>query len=147
MTGDKRTNHQRQDEDVIAVHLTEVQDVEKGSNANRVECVFPLHRDPLRIEVLLRDVTGERSKNRCQEGYDAYYPGESTTIPPRALEEGGPEMHDHEEEEGLHRPVMRTVQEVADRGKVPPLRAKRCQDDAGYDQENEAGKSRDTEEI
>ena len=55
---------QRQQQHVVAVHLAEVGDVEERPDADRVEPVLGLGGDPLRVEVLLGDVAGQRRRDR-----------------------------------------------------------------------------------
>ena len=51
--GDERHHREREQQHVVAVHLTEVRHVEERADASSVEAVLGLRGDPLRIEVLL----------------------------------------------------------------------------------------------
>ena len=53
MEADQGGDQDGQEEDVEAVHLPEVHDIEEGAGADGVEAVFALDRDPLGVEVLL----------------------------------------------------------------------------------------------
>jgi hypothetical protein len=55
-------DQERQEHDVKAIHLPEVQQVE-GTDPNRVERVFARDSDPLCIKVRLRHVAGKRGAN------------------------------------------------------------------------------------
>src|SRR5579884_746297 len=110
----------RHDEYVEAIHLTEVEDVEECADADRVHGVLPLRGNPLRIKVLLRHITGEGSDDRHQKGDHAGDPGQASAISPRSLEEGGPQVDDHKEEERLGGPEMQAVEEVPHRCTMPP---------------------------
>ena len=87
---DQRDHDGGEQDDVEGVHLAEVGDVEVGADSNRVEPVLALARDPLRVEVLLREIAGERGSDRDQEHDRPRDPGSGPSAPPGAHEELSP---------------------------------------------------------
>ena len=64
---DQHADDQRQQHDVPQQHLARVEHVEVGADADRVQPVLGLGGDPLRVEVGLRQVAGERGADRADE--------------------------------------------------------------------------------
>ena len=56
---DQRDDSDGKQDHVEGVHLPEVGDPEEGADADRVQAVLALARDPLRVEVLLREIARE----------------------------------------------------------------------------------------
>ena len=127
---------------MVAVHLTEVGEVEEGADANRVHRVLGLRGDPLRVEVLLGDVARQRAGHRDQEGDRAGDPHAAAAPAPGRHPVLAPQVDDHREEEQLHAPHVNAVEEVPDAGLVPPGRALQREDHArgdDHDQRGDAG--------
>ena len=59
---------ERQQHDVPHEHLAEVEHVPDGAGAGGVDAVLGLGGDPLRVEVLLREVAGEGGRHGDDEG-------------------------------------------------------------------------------
>src|SRR5579864_4387815 len=137
----------RQKDDVKAIHLPEVQQVEEGTDPDRVERIFALGSDPLRTKVRHRQVAGKGGADCCQKGKHAGYPGQPAAMPPGPLEKCYPQVQCHREEEQLSAPEMETVHKMTDGIVVPPLRPKGSQDDPGENQEDEAREGYHAEEI
>ena len=53
MDDDQERNSDRQQHDVQAVHLTEIQNVEEGADAGPIHRILGVDGDELRVEVLL----------------------------------------------------------------------------------------------
>ena len=128
-------------------HLAVVEHVEPRADADRVQAVLGLGGDPLRVEVRLDHVAGERGPDRAEERDRAGDPGHRATAAPGGHEELAPQVDDHGEEEQLDAPQVQAVDEVADRRHVPPLRALEGQDHAGDEHDDQRGEGRDTEDV
>jgi hypothetical protein len=137
----------RQQQHVVAVHLAEVQNVEEGADAGRVEPVLRLRRDPLRVEVLLRDVAGQGAGDRDHERDRPDHPDAGPPAAPGRHEELAPQVDDHEEEEQLDCPQVDAVDEVPDAGVVPPRRTLQAEHHAGADDDHERGDRQRAEHV
>ena len=100
-----------------------VQHVEVRTDADCIQAVLGLRGDPLRVEVGLRQIAGERGPDRADKRHRAGDPGQRPLAPPGGHEELAPEMDHHAHEEQLHAPQVHRVEEMADRRGVPPRRA------------------------
>src|SRR5579864_2512822 len=137
----------RQKDDVKAIHLPEVQQVEESADPDRVERIFALGGDPLRTKVRHRQVASKGGADRCQKGNHAGYPGQPTPMTPGPLEKCDPQVQCDREEEQLSAPEMETVHKMAEGIVMPPLRPKGGQQNPGKNQEDKAGKGDNAEEI
>ncbi len=87
-TSAPRTNGNN--DDVEQQHLAVIEDVEPGANADRVQPVLSLRGDPLRVEVRLDRVAGERGGDGAKERDGAGHPGHGAVATPRGHEELSP---------------------------------------------------------
>src|SRR5579863_2770429 len=67
MDAHQQNEYKRQDHDMETIHLPEVQQVEEGTNANRVDRIFTLGGNPLRTKVRHRQVAGKGGADGCQK--------------------------------------------------------------------------------
>jgi hypothetical protein len=104
----------REEQDVEAVHLAEVQHVEERAHSDGVHGVLGVDRDPLGIEVLLRHVSRERRDDADREDDHPDHPGRRSPVAPAGCEVLTPQVQHHEDEEDLDRPEMQRIHEVPD---------------------------------
>ena len=123
MRADQRDQDDRDQHHVPQQHLAEVHQVEERADPGRVERVLAVGRDPLRVEVLLRQVPGEALHDRGDERDHAGDPGERAAAAPGRHPELAPQVDDQERHEQLDAPQVNAVEEVADRVGVPPVGA------------------------
>ena len=128
-------------------HLPEVHHPEERADADRVERVLAVGRDPLRVEVLLRQVAGERLDDRGEERHHAGDPRPGPTAAPGGHEELAPQVDDHERHEQLNRPQVHAVEEVTGDGGVPPVRPAQRDQHSGADRDDERGKRSHPEHV
>src|ERR1700737_689356 len=140
-------DHEWQDHDVKAIHLPEVQQVEEGTDPNRVERILSLGGDPLRAKVRHRQVASKGGANSCQKGHHSRYPGQSTSMTPGPLEKCDPQVQRHRKEEQLCAPKMEAVHKMTETIVMPPLRPIGSQQNPGKNQEDKAGKGDYSKEI
>ncbi len=129
----------RDEHDVPHQLLAEVQHVEERADPDRVERVLAAGGDPLRVEVLLRQVAGEALHDRGQERDHAGDPGQRAAAAPGRHPELGPQVDDQQRHEQLHAPQVQAVAEVPDRVVVPPVGAAHGQREPGRDRHAERG--------
>ena len=130
---DEQHDRQRQQKYVVAVHLAEIREVEERAYADRVHRVLRLCGDPLRVEVLLRDVAGQRARYGDEEDNRAGDPHAAAASAPCGHPVLAPEVNDHHKEEQLHAPEVDAVEEMPDAGVVPPGGTLQGEDRAGGD--------------
>jgi hypothetical protein len=92
----------------------------------------------LGVEVRLRKISGKRGSDRHHEGDGSDHPRQAAAVAPGSLAELRPEVERQRKEEGLRRPEMQAVDEVARGADMPPLRAEEGQGQAGEDQQYQA---------
>src|ERR1700722_3201225 len=96
-------------------HLAEVHEVEECTNPDGVERIFSRCRNPLGVEILLREVTGETFDYRRHKRDDTGYPGEGPPPTPCGHPEFAPQVNDYEGHEQLDAPQMHAVEKMPDR--------------------------------
>src|SRR5438067_446138 len=114
---DDHADNEWQQHDVPHEHLAEVCDVEHGADADRVEPVLRLGTDPLRVEVGLHQVAGERRTDRAEEADGPGDPCHRSTAAPCSHPELSPQVDDHEREEEPNAPQWQAVEQVARGGR------------------------------
>ncbi len=84
----QRDEQERDEYHMPQQHLAEVHQVEERSDARRVERVLAVGRDPLGVEVLLRQVAGEALQDGGTKRDDPGHPGQR----PPSAPGGHPEL-------------------------------------------------------
>src|SRR5664280_253068 len=133
MYDQQRDDSKRQQHDVDAEHLAVVEDVEEDSEAGPVDGVLAVQGDPLRVQVLLRQVTRKRGTDRDREDAHSDDPCESPAVSPASHEELTPQVDHGEGEEELHAPEVDAVDELAGVADVPPGGPKEDEDNPADD--------------
>jgi hypothetical protein len=144
---DQRDEQDRQEHDVPHQHLAEVHQVEECADPDRVERVLAVGGDPLGVEVLLGQVTGEARHDRGQEGDHAGHPGHGPAAAPGGHPELAPQVDDQQRHEQLDAPQVQAVEEVPDRVGVPPVGAAQRESTPAAEHHREGGKGRDAEYV
>lgn len=86
-------------------HLSEVHQVEKGTDVDGVQGIFALNSDSLRVKVGLGQIAGKRRPNAYHKDDHSNHPGEPATMMPRGLEELRPQVQGHREKGRAITPV------------------------------------------
>jgi hypothetical protein len=144
---DDPDQRERQQDDVPEQHLAEVHDVPEAADANGVEGVLAVGRDPLRIEVLLGQVAAEALHDRDEKGQHPADPGARPLPSPGGHPELAPEVDDHQRHEQLDAPQMEAVEEVPDGVRVPPVDASERDQRAREDRHGERCEAADPEDV
>ena len=134
-------------DDVPHQHLAEVHQVEERPDADRVEGVLAVGGDPLGVEVLLRQVAGERLDDRGHERHHAGDPGHRAPPPPGGHPELAPQVDDQERHEQLDAPQVQAVEEVANRVVVPPVRPAQGDGEPAGDHHTQRGQRGHAEDV
>ena len=112
-----------------------------------VQPVLGLSADPLRVEVRLGQVAGERRADGGDEGNHPGHPGQRPVAAPGRHPELAPQVDHHEREEQLDAPQVERVDEAPQRRDVPPGRAADGEQAAGRHDDGQCRQGEHAEDV